>query len=197
MATLDESGGNLRDSESALAGKNPVLTIKFQFYFLNLIGVLLFIAAATNLCAADQSAAPLDWPNSLFQLNGHWALSNRWVLVISAVMELLISGLILAGKSAKFKFWLLAWFATVSATYRIGLRIIGAPNLGDCLGNYVDWFFISPRIVAIVCNVCLSFVLMISCTILLLNWLSDRKASNRSHAVREGEKPGVHPQPIT
>lgn len=186
MAGEDKQGEGI-DRDSTSGRKSPFSRGRLEFYFLNSAGVILFIAAALNFFAGAQTASPLDWPHALFQLNAHLALSNRWTLLLSGALELFVSAGLLSSRDARFKLRLLAWFATTSATYRIGLRITGGMNLSDCLGNYVEWFFIRPQVVASAFNVGLGFMLIASYTLLLVNWLAVRKRSERLALVGTGK----------
>ena len=140
-----------------------------QTYFLDLAAVIFFVLAAFNLLGFVGSADALNWPDPLFQLG------NRWVLVICGGLELLVSAVLLTGKSQWLKLGLLAWLTTNLLVYRIGLWLGGASNFGDCLGNYIDWFLISPRTMGMVTNGLLGFMLTGSYAFLAFNWKREKK----------------------
>jgi hypothetical protein len=144
-----------------------------QSYFLNSAAVILFCIAAFNLFGAVGSGPALNWPDPLLQLD------NRRVLVIWGGLELLVSGVLLAGKSKWVKLALLVWLMTNILVYRVSLWAVGKSNFGDCLGNYVEWFTISPRTMSVVTKGLLSFVLAGSYAFLFLNWLRERKRKAR------------------
>jgi hypothetical protein len=194
MAYEDREGmGKGIGSDSKLRVRHIFTRSGLQFYFINCAGVVLFIAAALNFFAAAHPASPLDWADSLFQLKPHFTLGNRWTLILSGGLELFVSGVLLGGRNDHFKLWLLSWFLTTSATYRVGLRLTDVPNLSDCLGNYVEWFSIRPQVVAEVFNIGLGFMLVAAYGLLLLDWLALRRKLHKL-ANAETEKPALGSQ---
>jgi len=135
-----------------------------QSYFLDSAAVILFILASLNFCGAVGSSPTLNWPDALLPL------SNRLTLVLFGSAELAVSAVLLAGKSKWVKLGWLAWLMTNWFVYRIGLWSDDASNFGDCLGNYVEWFTISPKTMSIVIEVLLGFMLAGSYFFLAVNW---------------------------
>lgn len=182
------------DNDGKGAGSDPKLRLRFifarsrlRFYFLNCTGILLFVAAALNFFAAAQTASPLDWADSLFQFKNHFVLGNRWTLLLSGGLELFVSGVLLGGRNSHFKLWLLSWFMTISATYRAGLWLAGCANLSDCMGNYMEWFSIPPKVVAEVFNAGLGFILLAAYSFLLFDRLALRGKLHRSASIDTGK----------
>ena len=144
-------------------------------FLLNSAAVVLFIMAVFNFLGAACLTSAQNWPDPVFQLNTTWSLSNRWVLVISGGLELFVSAFLLIGNSSRMKLGWLAWLATNLIVYRIGLWSVGASNFGDCLGNYIEWFLISPRTIGIIANLLIGFMASGSYAFLVLDWLRGRK----------------------
>ena len=146
---------------------------RLQPYYLTAGAVILFCAAAMNLLGAGGLAPVLNQPDALLQFTDKLGISNRWVMILKAVLELLASGFLLMGNSLKLG--LMAWLATSLITYRIGLMWVGAPVYSDCIGNLVGWFTISPRILGLISSFFLVAMFVGSYAFLLLNWLKARK----------------------
>ncbi len=159
-------------------------------YFTDSAAVILFFMAALNFLGAIGPADALNWPDPLVQL------SNRWILVICGGFELFVSAILLAGKNSWIKLGLLAWLATILLVYRLILWRAGSSNFGDCLGNYIEWFLISPRTMGMVAKGLIGLMLAGSYAFLVLNWLRGRKSrragkSAKTPAARLAAQPGL------
>lgn len=144
---------------------------KIKDIFLWSAAVILFVKALAELSGTLSPAPFLDEPDPFL------LISSRLVLVLLGVCELVLSAYLLMGKNLQIKLWLTAWFATNLMVYRIGLQSQGAPDFSDCLGNFDDWLPVTPRILHVVMEILLIFLLAGSYGSLLLNWLAHRKPS--------------------
>lgn len=157
-------------------------------YFLDATAVLLFCAAMLNLLSAAGSAPVLNQPDALLQLNDKLALSNRWVLVLKAAFELFVSRLLLMEKNPWKKLGWMAWLATNLLIYRIVIWWLGAANFSDCVGNLIDWFTLSPRLLCALSTVLLALMFAGSYGLLLLNWLTERTPAKTEWVAGVGQQ---------
>ena len=150
---------------------------KTQSIFIFVAAVMLFCLAALDVLCGFGSAPVLKQPDTLLQLNEHWALSGREVLFLKALSELTVSALLLAGKSLGMKLGWLAWLTTNLAIYRAALWQADVANLGDYLGNCLEWFLIQPRTMAIASEVLIAFLLVGSYGLMIANCVKGRRPS--------------------
>jgi hypothetical protein len=174
----------MRNEES-----NKFIMNRTQSYFMGAAAVILFILAALNFCGAAGTSPALNWPDALLPL------SNRWVLVLCGGAEIGVSAVLLAGKSKWVKFGWLAWLTTNLLVYRIGLWSVGASNFGDYLGNYIEWFTISPRTMSLVTEILIGFMFIGGYAFLVINWLRERKRRLRKSV--KTATPGIAVQPAS
>ena len=161
---------------------------QIQSYFLNATAVLLFCAAMLNLLSATGSIQVLNQPDALLQLNDKLALSNRWVLALKAAFELFVSGILLMEKNPKQKLLWMALLATNLLFYRIGAAWLSAANFSDCVGNLIDWFTISPRLLNTSSKVFLVLMFIGSYGLLFLNWFKRRMSSKTERGADSGQQ---------
>lgn len=146
---------------------------RVEEYFLYPAAVLLFFTAMVELSGAISAARILDQPDPLL------LLSSRLVLVLVGVLELLLSAYLLMGQYGWAKLGLTAGLTTNLLVYRLGLWWAGAPNFGDCVGNFNEWLPISPWSLHVIMVAALGFLIIGSYTFLILNWLGDPKSVKR------------------
>ncbi len=142
-------------------------------YYIYLAAVALFFMAMVELSGAISAAQMLDKPDPLLPL------SNRLVLLLVGVVELLLSAYLLLGKYGWAKPGLTAWLATDLLVYRLGLWRAGAPNFGDCVGNFNGWLSISPRVLHVIMVAALGFLIIGSYTFLIMDLFGDPKFVKR------------------
>lgn len=143
---------------------------RVEEYFLYSAAVILFFTAMVELSGAIGAAQILDEPDPLL------LLSNRLVLALVGVLELLLSAYLLLGQYGWAKPGLTAWLATNLLVYRLGVWRAGAPNFSDCVGNFNEWLPVSPRILHVIMVAALGFLIIGSYTFLIMNWSSNRKS---------------------
>jgi hypothetical protein len=160
-----------------IAGRGIVLLVKQltkEEYFPYSAAVILFFMAMVELCGAMSAARILDQPDPLLPL------SNRLVLVLVGMLELLLSAYLLMGRYGWAKPGLTAWLTTNLLVYRLGLWRAGAPNFSDCVGNFNEWLPISPRVLHVIMVAALGLLIIGSYTFLILDWLGDSKSVKRN-----------------
>lgn len=134
---------------------------------------MLFFMAMVELSGAIGTARILDQPDPLLPL------SNRLVFVLVGVLELLLSAYLLMGQYGWAKPGLTAWLATNLLVYRLGVWWAGAPNFGDCVGNFNEWLPVSPRTLHVIVVAALEFLIIGSYTFLILDWFGGPKSMKK------------------
>jgi hypothetical protein len=92
------------------------------------------------------------------------------------VVELVIAGICLFGKSQKLKLGLIAWLATSFVVYRLGLWWMGWKKPCGCLGNLTDALHLSPQAADSLMKVILAYLLIGSYGLLIWRWRQGRQA---------------------
>jgi hypothetical protein len=133
-------------------------------YFILSVAIILFITAAAKLLAAISSA------HILARLDPMLFLSNREVFRLAAAIELSVSAYLLMGRNHTMKLALIAGLSAIYLIYRVGLQLVGAPNLFSCLGNLTEVISISPRILDRLTVAMLGWMLIGSYTLLAVEW---------------------------
>lgn len=102
--------------------------------FIVLAASVLFITGLVKLVSAGGDARILSLKDQLL------SLTHRQVYIGIGLIELLISGYLWFGKSAKLQLTALAWLLTNFAVYRLVLWSGGGSRECGCLGNALDWW---------------------------------------------------------
>lgn len=141
---------------------------KLTRLFVQSVGIILCLTAIAKLVSAGGSARILNLPDPLL------ILSNKIVLVLVAVMELVIAGFALFSKKINLALYLIAWFASNLLIYRLGLwwSKVAAPC--SCLGTVTDALPFSPHTIQLMMKCILGYMLIGSFGLLLRGFFSGR-----------------------
>lgn len=98
----------------------------------------------------------------------------RYLMLAVGVLELVIAGVCLFGKSNKSAVALVAWLATTLLIYRLGMSWVGWSTPCGCFGNLTDVLHISPQTADNIIKLVLAFLLIGSYGLLFSRWLQQR-----------------------
>ena len=90
------------------------------------------------------------------------------LMLAVGILELVIAGVCLFGKSQKLALGLIAWLATNFVVYRLGLWWMGWKKPCSCLGNLTDALHLSPQLADNIMKIILAYLLIGSYGILIL-----------------------------
>jgi hypothetical protein len=133
--------------------------------------LVLALTAVTKGIGAAGEARILAQPDPLLGM-----LTNRQVLLLAAVLELLVIGLVVGERHRVRKAAILAWISSVFLAYRVGLQQIGYHGSCGCLGNITDTLGIAPATADLVSGGMLAYLLIGSYSILLWEAVSNVRA---------------------
>ena len=106
------------------------------------------------------------------------------LMLAVGVLELVIAGICLFGKSQQLALGLIAWLATNFVVYRLGLWWMGWKKPCSCLGNLTDALHLSPQLADNIMKVILAYLLIGSYGLLFWQWRRGKaeigKAENRN-----------------
>jgi hypothetical protein len=103
-------------------------------------------------------------------------LTNRQVLWLAIVLEVMVIGLIVREREIVRKAAFIAWIGTVFLAYRVGLWSIGYKGSCGCLGNVTDTLGITPATADLVSGAMLAYLLIGSYAILIWKAVSHVRA---------------------
>lgn len=98
------------------------------------------------------------------------------LMLAVGVLELVIAGICLFGKSHKLSLGLIAWLATNFVVYRCGLWWVGWKKPCSCLGNLTDALHLSPQLANNIMKVILAYLLIGSYGLLFWQWWQGSQA---------------------
>jgi hypothetical protein len=108
--------------------------------------ILLAITAGSKLWSATGSAKILNYQNELF------LIPNRYVMLSSACVEILIVACLATIRSLATKLYLCAVLATAFCLYKLIMHSIGSRAPCPCLGTLTDRLHLQPETVAVFLN---------------------------------------------
>jgi hypothetical protein len=150
--------------------------LKARRAFVVSAAVVLVLTAAVKLLGATRNAPYLTLPDPLFQL-----VSSRTMILLAAVVELTVAGLLILRKVDRLKLWLLVWLSSLFLSYRAGLLLVGFSGLCPCLGGPLDWFGVKPTMADAVAKGIIGYLLVFAVGFLLVEW-RQKKASEQEFA---------------
>lgn len=101
----------------------------------------------------------------------------KHLMIAAGVLELVVAGLCLFGKSKILPPILIAWLATILLAYRIEMWLIGWQRPCPCLGNLTDALHIPPQTADMVMKIILGYLLIGSYATLFWLWRQRKKES--------------------
>ncbi len=120
---------------SGMIANNAKRLVIVSACFLLLSGIL-------KLISAVHPVPLLRFSDPVFSI-----LTNRQVLLIVGIMELLLAaGLLWRGLNYGLKWVLLCWFASGCFLYRLWKKIAEVSTPCPCLGNAADWLHVNPHV---------------------------------------------------
>jgi len=138
--------------------------LKFDRWFNLTAGVILFITGAAKVWSTFGTGRILNYPDPLFNVSfGH-------LMLIVGIVELIISGLCLAGKCNRLATILVACLATNFLIYRVGLWLADWNHPCRCLGTLTDALHISPHTADMTMKILLAYLLLVSYLRLFWFW---------------------------
>lgn len=99
---------------------------------------------------------------------------GRLMLAVG-VLELVIAGICPFCKSQTLKLGLIAWLATNSVLYRLGVWWMGWKKPCSCLGNLTDPLHLSPQVSDNIMKVFLAYLLIGSYGLLIWQWKTQKR----------------------
>jgi hypothetical protein len=84
-----------------------------------------------------------DW--LFLYASGSTFWSTERVLLLGAVLELIVAGVLLFSKDLRFSGFVACMLGLCFLGYRVGLWAIGAPGICPCLGHAGDWLGLSGK----------------------------------------------------
>lgn len=139
---------------------------KLASWFPASAGVLLILTAVAKLASACGSAKILDRPDFILPM------TNRWLLVFVAVLELAVAGICFSRKNLQFKAGAVAWLGSMFLIYRLGF--LWAPFYAPCkcLGYLTDAIHLTAEQTNTIASIILAYLLVGSYSILFWLWRS-------------------------
>src|SRR6266536_2352821 len=107
------------------------MELKNKLYrgFVSLAGLFLIVTCLAKLVSVFGYAEALTLPDALFG----W--QTRWVMVLSALTEACVVGLLMSRAAPLTKLSGLLWLSLNFASYRFSLWLIGASTACPCMGS--------------------------------------------------------------
>jgi len=100
---------------------------------------MLSVTLIAKLVSASGHARMLN------ELDPVFSISNRKLMVLAAVVELVVAAVCFFGKRPAIKSGSLIWLASIFIAYRVGLHFLDAGKHCPCLGNLTDALHIRPE----------------------------------------------------
>jgi hypothetical protein len=108
------------------------------------------------------------------------SLSFRHLMIAAGILELVIAGVCLFGKSKTVATILIAWLGTSLLAYRLGLWWMGWHRPCSCLGNFTDALHISPQSADLAMKIILAYLLIGSYATLFWLWRQRGKCRSKN-----------------
>lgn len=140
--------------------------------YVHLVGACLFLMATFSAVGAGSLPPLLGGVDPLLKIN------SQIVFIVFAISGLGLSAYVCLGRSSWMKYMLVAWLAAMLLAYRLGLWLIGASCLLDCVGNYCSWLPVGPRLAQAATLTTLGSMLVGSVVLLVLDGSPDRKTKS-------------------
>jgi hypothetical protein len=122
------------------------------------------IAASGNACILSNADPVLDM------------FTNRQVMLLAAVLELVVIGVVVWQRDLVRKAAFIAWIGRVFLAYRVGLWSIGNKGSCGCLGNVTVTLGITPATADLVSGAMLAYLLVGSYAILIWESVAHMRA---------------------
>lgn len=132
--------------------------------FLFSAALLLLVTGAIKVVSSGQEVKFLTAQHVLFK-----ALTNRQVLLVTAVVEIAVGLILLSRSTPELKLGVISTLATVFLSYRCSLWLVGYKGPCLCLGGAVNWLGINPRFADWSLNLMLGYLVLGSYWFLCLN----------------------------
>jgi hypothetical protein len=116
---------------------------------------ILAVTAVFKLVAAMGETRILSQPDPLLGF-----FSNRQIMVLAALLEGFVVGLMLWDRDRLRQVALVAWIGTVFLAYRLGLWWIGHEGSCPCLGNVTHSIGLSPSMEDLGVKILLGYLLL-------------------------------------
>jgi|ERR1700722_1074272 len=130
-------------------------------YYIKSAGCLLLVFGVAKWISAFGHSKILTEPNPLF------GLQFRYVLILTAMIELIVAMICFFGAHRFSQLLSLALLSTNILGYRIFLLLIGAEAPCPCLGGLTDAIGVSPHAADVLSKVVLAYLLVGSYFLLL------------------------------
>lgn len=141
----------------------------FSWFVFSASGILV-VTGAAKIWSAFGHTKLLAVPDPIVGISfGH-------LMLAVGVLELVIVGICLFGKSQTLALGLIAWLATNFVVYRLGLWWMGWKKPCSCLGNLTDALDLSPQLADNIMKVILAYLLIGSYGLLVWRWRVGRGA---------------------
>lgn len=131
------------------------LNQKAKRVFLASAAGVLVITAGVKLVGSARSVPYLGLDDPLVPF-----ITNRTVMVLSAIMELAVASLMIVRRAEPLRLPSIAWLATLFFSYRIGLWLINYNGPCPCLGGPVDWLGIRRTTAEWILNAIIGYLLV-------------------------------------
>ena len=127
-------------------------------------GAILLVTGVAKLWSATGTAGLLAQNDPVFRI------PFREILVLASVMELVVSGFCIFGRSNLLKISLIACLSTQIAIYRAGLWWVGWEKPCNCLGGLSDALHLSPTVADDIIKTTLLYLCVGSYLFLAFRW---------------------------
>lgn len=113
-------------------------------------------------------------------------VTNRELLIITGVIEILTVGALLFAKRERIKLMSLAWLASYFALYRLAVWYLRLPDPCPCLGRITEMLPFRPSTIDLALKTIVAYLLIGSIFLLVLDWRKDRRQQARPERVPVG-----------
>lgn len=142
-----------------------------KFFVISVITILLVTASAKIISGVVGKASILDEFDEVF------LVANRHLLLLVGVCEMAVCAFLIFGNNLRLKLYLITWLGASFFIYRLGRRLMGVSSPCPCLGNAMDVLGISSQKADMVLYLVVMYLLLGSCNLLLLEWLTHKRYS--------------------
>lgn len=110
-------------------------SMKTTYHLLKWIVVLTLVTTALAKIVSAFGSSPI-----LAQEDGVIGISNKWLFLGVAIIELCLAAYLILGKQILLQSNLLLWLGTGFGIYRTSKWWLNIPEPCSCLGSVTDWF---------------------------------------------------------